>query len=478
MKAKSLLLTLFLGCAAQMFAQQDITAYSAKDNPRTAQMDLTAKEMAYYMAPGWNLGNTMEAGNNANIDKNVGIDTETSWQSAKTTQEVLNTVKKQGFNSVRIPCGWVMGHITDAANTTIDPKWMARVKQIIDYCLEANLVVVINDHWDGGWIEHDGFTDKVDVAAMKKKLTTLWTNIANALKDYDERVIFAGFNEPGVGGASPASVGSMLSEAKLAQRLVEYEQVFIDAVRATGGNNAKRILVVQATETNIDKACNGNWKVSELKDPTPDRLMVEVHFYDPWQFCAMSKDESWGKMQFYWNGGNCNYTSSVHKGTYTDSSITGQMSKMKTNFVNKGYPVIIGEYAADWRDLSGMSGESQSKHNESITYWYNLVTQSAMQYGLIPMHWNTNQKANSTIKRNDCSVYNQYILNGIQKGLKSGRTPFSNIYPKPSVTSGIESIEAPVTTLDQNAPIYNVAGQRVNANAKGLLIQAGKKIFK
>lgn len=98
-------------------------------------------------------------------------------------------MKASGFKSVRIPCSWVMGHITDAEACTIDADWLTRVHEVVDYCIKNNLYVIINQHWDGGWIEHDGFTAATDVDATKAKLTKIWTQIANSFKNYDERLI-------------------------------------------------------------------------------------------------------------------------------------------------------------------------------------------------------------------------------------------------------------------------------------------------
>ena len=96
-----------------------------------------AMQIAKLMWPGWNLGNTMEGGNNANNYKNAGINTETAWQSTKTTQDIISFVKSQGFKSVRIPTAWVMGHITNEAEMTIDEAWLNRVAEIVNYCREA-----------------------------------------------------------------------------------------------------------------------------------------------------------------------------------------------------------------------------------------------------------------------------------------------------------------------------------------------------
>lgn len=213
---------------------------------------------------------------------------------------MIDFVKAQGFKSVRIPCSWVMGHITDAEKCTIDPAWMKRVKEVVDYCIKDGLYVIINQHWDGGWIEHNGFTADTDVEGTKAKLTKIWTQIATAFKDYDEHLIFAGMNEPGVGGGT----GSIIEVNELSNRLAEYEQTFINAVRrVTGGNNALRILVIQGPHTDIDDTM-GNDYISKITDTADNRLMMEVHFYGPYQFCQMEEDAYWGKQWYYWGKDN------------------------------------------------------------------------------------------------------------------------------------------------------------------------------
>ena len=112
----------------------------ALDDSRISTMDLTASQLAYYMAPGWNLGNTLDAGDKKNNDTNYGgLSAETLWQNTKTTQAIIDRVKAAGFKSIRISCAWVMGHISDASTTQIDAAWMARVREIVDYAINADL---------------------------------------------------------------------------------------------------------------------------------------------------------------------------------------------------------------------------------------------------------------------------------------------------------------------------------------------------
>ena len=384
----------------------------------TGDMSKTAMDIAALMYPGWNLGNTMEAGNAANNWKNAGIGSETLWQSAKTTQQFIDLVKASGFKSVRIPCSWVMGHITDAEACTIDADWLARVHEVVDYCIKNDLYVIINQHWDGGWIEHDGLTAATDVDATKAKLTKIWTQIANSFKNYDERLIFAGMNEPGVGAGD---ANALLGTADLANRVAEYEQTFIEAVRATGGNNAKRVLVVQGPNTNIDNTVAHNY-MAKLHDSAIDRLMVEVHFYDPYQFTDLSEDKDWGKYYLYWGknnlGGDADRTADAK---YNEDYVEAQMKKMKTHFFDKGYPVLIGEFGANQRLAIG----KDALHDASVKDYYKAVVTSAINNGCVPVAWDTNSGLPSMtiFNRANTTVSNSNILESIQEAVKTASWP-------------------------------------------------------
>ena len=384
----------------------------------TGDMSKTAMDIAALMYPGWNLGNTMEAGNSSNNWKNAGIGSETAWQSAKTTQQLIDLVKASSFKSVRIPCAWVMGHITDAEACTIDADWLARVHEVVDYCIKNDLYVIINQHWDGGWIEHDGLTAASDVDATKAKLTKIWTQIANSFKNYDERLIFAGMNEPGVGGGD---ANALLGTADLANRIAEYEQTFIEAVRATGGNNAKRVLVVQGPNTNIDNTVAHNY-MAKLHDSATDRLMVEVHFYDPYQFTDLGEDKDWGKYYLYWGknnkGGDADRTADSK---YNEDYVEAQMKKMKTNFFDKGYPVLIGEFGANQRTAIG----TDALHDNSVKDYYKAVVTSAINNGCVPVAWDTNAGLPSMtiFNRAAVKVSNANMLESIQEAVKTAAWP-------------------------------------------------------
>ena len=416
-----------------------------------SQMELTATEVARQMAPGWNLGNTMEAGDKANNFTNKGgLEAETAWQDTRTTQAVIDYVKAQGFRSIRIPCAWVMGHISNAETYEIDAQWMARVKELVDYSLKAGLYVVINQHWDGGWLENH-IKEATLLPKNKAILTAIWTQIANTFKDYDERLLFAGLNEPNAETQSATN------------NLLEYEQTFINVVRQTGGNNAQRILIIQGPSTNIDHTCN--FMTTLPKDPTADRLMVEVHYYAPWQWWGMEKDESWGKVFYYWGEGN-HVSGSQHNATHSEEGyVEEELEKMKKQFGDMGIPVYIGEFGANWRTMP--AGENQQKHNASIQTHYRVVVQKAMEKGMVPVIWDTNYRgmpSMTIINRKDLSIYNHYMLDGIHEAMEAVGIP----------VTALDKVQRDAMIMDDRA--YDLQGRYLASSApKGIYVQNGKK---
>lgn len=405
---------------------ESVTISQVKGN--VAGMSHSAIELSRLMYPGWNLGNTLEGGNSANNNtNNGGVGAETAWQGTVTTQAVIDFVKAQGFKSVRIPCSWIMGHITDANSVTIDATWMARVKEIVDYCINDGLYVVLNDHWDGGWIEVSGYSastssySAVDEATITSKIATLkklWTQIATAFKGYDEHVLFAGMNEP----FQQYDLFNSRHEA-LTPILKRYNEAFVEAVRATGGNNASRTLVVQGPSTSIEST----YKYFTMPtDIVSGRLMCEVHYYEPWDFCGSGDGNV-----LYW--GSANHSTRYNATWGEEDWVTTQMNRMKTKFVDKGYPVIIGEYATLWRDVSGISGAEQTRHNASVKYYYYEINRQAVSNGIVTFAWDTNSAnqngkngTSTIINRAKLSVFNQYALDGIMEGTKAATFPSSS----------------------------------------------------
>lgn len=343
----------------------------------------TAQQIASKMQIGWNMGNTLEA-----------IGGEQAWGGAYTTQALIDQVKASGFNTVRLPAAWFTH--SDTINSVIDAAWIARVKEVVDYCMNNNMYVVLNMHWDKGWLK-----DRVNEAnkdQVNSRLDKYWKQIATYFKDYDEHLLFAGANEPSVKDATGMAV------------LTSYYQTFINAVRVTGGNNSSRTLIIQGPATDIEKT--NNLMNTLPSDWISDRMMVEVHYYTPYQFCLMDKDEEWGKIVYYWGNG-------YHSSTDTKRNATGgeedfvdyAFGLMKSKFVDKGIPVIIGEFSASKRDLTYPS--DQTLHEASRKYYYKYVVSAAISRGLVPMCWDLNEQI---FDRENATVLDQGLIDAMLQG--------------------------------------------------------------
>lgn len=297
---------------------------------------LTALEATRLMGNGINLGNTMEAcDNNVGIKTNAPLSYETYWGQPKTTQAMIDGMKAAGFDTIRIPVAWMTNatHLYEG-DYTIDADYMDRVEEVVRYARKAGMYVIINDHWDGGWYGMFGSESAETRALAMEAYKGMWQQIAERFRDYSDYLIFESANEE-LGGRfdenSPLycsdSVVTYLTDDERYALTNEINQTFVDVVRATGGNNATRFLLIAGYSTNIDQTCDDRFQMP--KDTAGSKLMVSVHYYDPWSYCGASSAASatkWGKVSDY---------------EYMDQ----QLAKM-TKFTEAGYGVVIGEYGA------------------------------------------------------------------------------------------------------------------------------------
>ncbi len=351
--------TLAVTCAGALTLACGATAASAQPAPEVNQgSGLTTANAVANMSPGWNLGNTLEAIGSG--QKPFASSQETAWGNPAATQAVFDGYKAAGFKSVRIPVSWMQYTNADG---TIKAAWMARVKQVVDYARKDDLYVIINVHWDGGWLQPTHAAEH-DADLL---LASFWTQIATAFKDYDDHLLFAGTNEVMVTNVySPPTPENCAVQTG-------FNQVFVDAVRATGGNNANRFLVVQGYNTNIDNTLLCGAKLP--KDTVADRVMMELHFYDPYDFTLNATGKIW-----QWGAGA---TDKAATAPWADEAyVDGQFRKLKTTFVDKGVPVILGEYGAYTKPAyPGMDTYRLS--------WDRYVTHSAVTHGIVPIYWDT-----------------------------------------------------------------------------------------
>jgi len=369
--------------------KETVTVTQLAGNIPNVGMESDAMTLAAKMYAGWNIGNTLEA-----------IGGETAWGNPKITADYIVKIKQLGFNAIRIPCAWDQ-YIENAETYQIKESWLDRVNEVVGYCVANDMYAIVNIHWDGGWLENNCTPDKQE--ENNRKQHALWTQIANRLNHYDEHLLFAGTNEPNVDTAQKMTV------------LKSYLQTFIDAVRATGGNNAVRNLIVQGPNTDIDMTHNlfGNMPT----DVVSNRLMAEVHYYNPWTFCGMDKDESWGRMAYFW--GAFAVSGSDRNSTFGDEAeMKSLFGKMKTKFVDKGIPVILGEYGAI--TIRTGLGANQEAHDKSRNLYDETVTREAKDHGLVPFYWETGRVVN----RSTGEIKDNYAMDGILKGAEAGKYPF------------------------------------------------------
>lgn len=358
--------------------------------PDISGMSSNAQELASKIKLGWNLGNSLEA-----------IGGETAWGNPRVTQALIDTVKQKGFNAIRIPCSWNQ-YMANSATAQLKTDWLNRVKEVVQYCVNNDMYVLLNIHWDGGWLENNCAIARQEENNAKQQ--AFWEQIATHLRDFDEHLLFASANEPNVNDATQMAV------------LNSYHQTFIDAVRSTGGRNSYRILVIQGPSTDIEKT---NRLMSVLpSDNVPNRLMVEIHYYTPWNFCGLTEDATWGKMFYYWGKDYHSATDPERNATWgEEETVDANFRLMKTKFVDRGIPVVLGEYSAVRR--SSLTGDKLTNHLASRAYFFKYVTKQAKANGLIPFYWDngaTGNNGNAIFNRNTNTVFDQQAFEALIQG--------------------------------------------------------------
>ena len=371
-------------------ASQIYPSYNTSPKPPDATgMGSSAVELAAKMKLGWNIGNTMESPGG-----------ESGWGNPSITEDYIKFLKQLGFNAVRLPCAWDWHHVVDKATARINPDWLERVKEVVGYCVDNDMYVLLNIHWDGGWLENNITLVKKDSVNAKQK--AYWEQIATALRDFDEHLMFAGANEPNAHNAEETEV------------LLSYHQTFVDAVRSTGGRNSHRMLVVQGPSTDIEKTYD---LMNTLPaDEATGRMMVEVHYYTPSQFCLlMNGDASWGKMFYYWGEGYHSTIEPDRNATWgEEDAVNNYFGKMKTKFADKGIPVILGEYGAYRRNNNNYVPLDLETHNDAVDHWITYVTNRALTNGMIPFWWDTG----GALDRANYFVKDQRTIDALKKAVE------------------------------------------------------------
>ncbi len=346
---------------------------SEKKEEKSKWDELDQAQITEAMGLGWNLGNQMEA-------VNAGTPSETAWGNPEITKELIDKIKEQGFKTVRIPVTY-LSKIGDGPDYTIDEEWLDRVQEVVDYVVDNDMFAVVNMHGDG-YYTIDGswllcVEDEEKQKEIKDKYEKVWTQIADRFKDYDEHLIFESMNEEfnnDYGKPDPYGY----------ENINAYNQIFVDAVRKTGSNNEKRWLLIPGWNTNVEYTA-GDYGFEIPKDEgckaDGKRIMISVHYYDPYNFTLDENDKSaktqWGK-----------YAVANRDNWGQEDYVDEQMSLLNEKFVSQGYPVIIGEFGV--QDKTSLFPD----FGEFRRYWTEYIITAAKKNGVICIYWDNGYNGN------------------------------------------------------------------------------------
>ena len=380
------------------------------------------------MGLGWNLGNSLDATGGS------GLDTETSWSNPKTTQALIDKVKSLGFNTVRVPVSW--GKHVSGDNYTIDSAWLARVKEVVDYCYKNDMYVILNIHHDtksSASASGAGYYPRSSAYSSSEKfVTSVWSQMAEYFKDYDYHLIFETLNEPrliGTGYEWWFNKWSIPSEVKDAIECInKLNQKAVDTIRATGSNNRGRLIMCPGYDASIDGATVSGFKLPTDISGNKNRIAVSVHAYSPYNF-AMNVG----------SGSTSTYTSSIK------NELQDLFSTLKSNFRDKGIPVVIGEF-----------GSTDKNNTAERVKWATDYTALAKKNNIPCVLWDNNAFA----------VYNgsSIVLNSEYHGYINRK---NNTVTSPA-KDVIEALMKPYgnrVNLNCSSSVTIVAGQSKNIGA-------------
>lgn len=372
----------------------------AKDTAKKwTELDQT--QITEAMGLGWNLGNQLEASSG-------GLPSETCWGNPEITKELIDTIKAQGFKTVRIPVSY-LDMIGDGPDYKIDTDWLDRVQEVVDYVVNNDMFAIVNMHGDGYYtVDHSWLLcaeDDDKQTEIKDKYGKVWTQIADRFKDYEQHLIFESMNEEFNNDYGKP-------DEKAYDNINAYNQIFVDSVRATGSNNEKRWLLLPGWNTNIEYTAGDdyNFKIPTDKGCKADgkRIMISVHYYDPFNFTIdenKTAKTQWGKyaVKNYDNWGQEDYVDS-------------QMALLNEKFVSQGYPVVIGEFGAQDKT------EKFADYNEFRRYWSEYLIKAAKKNGVVCVYWDNGYNGNKgfgIINRFDYTITQPDLIAGMMRAINS-----------------------------------------------------------
>lgn len=304
---------------------------------------------------------------------------------------MIDEVYKAGFNTIRIPTTWD-GHMGEAPDYTIDPEWLDRVEEVVGYAMKNDMYVILNAHHEDSWLkpQYDGLDN------VKERLSVLWTQVAERFADYGDHLIFEGLNEPRIkGGTNEWDGGTEEGRDSLNQ----LNDTFVKTVRATGGNNETRTLLITTFAAQATPVA-----IKNLTVPDDKYVGVSIHAYTPYRFTYDSVGESWNALYF---DDSC------------AAEINTLFSNLDNTFISKGIPVIITEYGAVAKKLDTVRGTT---NNDEVVKWASCYVSTAEKYGIPCVWWDNGYHTSGNelfgiFNRRKLSWYSPEIVKAIMDSL-------------------------------------------------------------
>ena len=343
-------------------AAEETTA-EAKDSTAPDTKSMTALEFANVLGNGIDLGNTHEAYGHGSYSWDTDPKVfEKLWGQPNTSQEIISGMKAAGFDTVRVPVAWTNGMDYESGDYTINPALLDRIGEVIDYAINADMYVIVNDHWDGSWWGMFGSATEETRQKAMDMYVSMWTQIGERYKDYPDNLIFESANEElgdRLNDKDVAEDSGTLSAAECFETTNLINQTFVDTIRAQGSNNADRFLLIAGYNTDIEHTTDPKFKMPT--DTAKDKLLVSVHYYNPSTYCLFGSVNHWGKADQY--------------------KEMNKLLESLTKFTDEGYGVIIGEY--------GVLTEG-SEPREDWDLWFDNFINNCDLYGYVPVLWDCN----------------------------------------------------------------------------------------
>ncbi len=312
-----------------------------------SQQALSSMEFVAGMGTGWNLGNSFDPVDCTWLSNEM--DYETAWGNPQVTRELIHYIKEQGFDTIRIPVTWT-NHVGAAPNYAISPSWLNRIQEVVDWCMEEDLYVILNIHHESGWLTKAS----TDYEGTMTKYRAIWTQIAERFGDYPDKLLFESMNE---------ICFDDLGTEQGCELMNRMNNEFTELLRRSGGNNPNRYLILAGYWTDIDRTCEG------IVIPDDDKVILSVHYYSPSDFAIAEAGTSWGYRSTW--------------GTEEDFAyMEEQFQKLQTTFLAQGVPVIMGEYGCIIKD----------KDPESRILYLSSIANYCRQYGICPIFWDNGEE--------------------------------------------------------------------------------------